>query len=293
MRNKYPVYVLSKGRAEQCLTARFLSVDGQPFFLVVEKHEAVAYAKAHPAAEILILPDSVAGRGAVPIRNWIWQHSIDGGHARHWQLDDNIRHVMRRWNGRRIACSSPSAFAAVEDFTDRYENVAISGMNYSMFVPEGAKIKPYVVNVHVYSCMLFKNTIPYRWRGNWNADTDLCLQVLSGGLCTVLVNVFTVQKVATMLMGGGNTARYAGDGRLKMARALERAWPGVVETKRRFKRPQHVIAGAWRAFDTPLKLKAGVDLSGAEENEYGLQLVQKKAVKSETLKEFLRKAATD
>ena len=90
-----------------------------------------------------------------------------------------------------------------------------------------------------------------------------------------------------MKMKGGNTAElYKGDGRLKMARALERVWPGVVETKRRFKRPQHVIKDAWGKFDTQLKLKPGVDLSKIQPNDYGMKLVK---VKSEIKSSLIRK----
>jgi hypothetical protein len=102
--------------------------------------------------------------------------------------------------------------------------------------------------------------MPYRWRLLYNDDTDLCLQVLSGGLCTVLFNAFLVQKLGTMVVPGGNTEDlYQNDGRLRMARALERVWPGVVTTDRRFQRPQHVVKDAWRKFDTPLVRRTDLD----------------------------------
>jgi len=55
--------------------------------------------------------------------------------------------------------------------------------------------KPFYHNVHVYSFMCIKNNIKQRWRGRYNEDTDLCLQVLAGGLCTILLNVFVVIKL--------------------------------------------------------------------------------------------------
>ena len=82
-------------------------------------------------------------------------------------------------------------------------------------------------------------------------------------------------KMRTMTMRGGNSDQlYKGDGRLTMARSLERVWPYVVSTDRRFQRPQHVVRHAWRRFDTPLKLKPGVDPSSMEANEYGLRLAK-------------------
>jgi hypothetical protein len=75
-----------------------------------------------------------------------------------------------------------------------------------------------------------------------------------------------------------------------MARALERMWPGVVETRRRFQRPQHVVKDAWKRFDTPLKLKPGIDLAAMTPNEYGMELVQVKPIKSETLRKLIEES---
>jgi hypothetical protein len=180
----------------------------------------------------------------------------------------------------------------VEDFVDRYTNVAIGGMNYRMFAVNSETTSPFDVNVHVYSASLVLNSIPYRWRGRYNEDTDICLQALSGGWCTVLVNAFLVTKMPTMVMKGGNTdALYAGDGRLKMARSLERLWPGVVKVNRRFGRPQHVVFDGWKRFDTPLRPKPGHNISRTA-NEYGLELKEKKPIQSKWLREFFRKAKT-
>ena len=285
---RHPVYVISKGRADCCLTADFLTSDQTPFRLVVEPQEAPEYASRYGSARVLVLPFANLGLGSIPARNWVMEHSISEGHARHWILDDNIRQLLYRHRGVRIACDSNIALAAVEDFTARYENIAVAGLQYEMFVPNGTVISPYLVNHHVYSCLLIDNTIPYRWRGRYNEDTDLCLQVIAGGLCTVLVNVFLASKVGTMTMKGGNSAElYRGDGRLKMARSLERMWPGVVETRRRFNRPQHYVD--WKKLRGTLKLKPGVDLSKLPATDsYGLELVALKEVRAESLKKLLR-----
>lgn len=235
---------------------------------------------------LLVLPDN--HHILKDSRNWIKDHATAEGHARHWQLDDNIIEFRRLWRGRRIPCRGGVALRACEDFSDRFENVAISGLNYQMFVTAECKV-PFNRNVHVYSCTLVNNEIPHRWRLVYNDDTDICLQVLADGWCTVLLNAFMANKMRTMAIHGGNTdALYQGDGRLKMARALERVWPGVVSVDRRWGRPQHVIN--WRKFDTPLKLKPGIDLAKIEETDYGLKLVEAKPVKSETLRRTVQRA---
>jgi hypothetical protein len=287
---KYPIYVPSKGRYETGLTPKFLIRDKVPFNLVVEPQEAEEYRSRYPEANLLILPWSNLGTGGlIAVRNWCKEHSTKNGHKRHWQLDDNIRSVMRKWEGKRLPCESGPAFAAVEDFVDRYENVAIAGMNYSFFAV-GTK-KPYVLNAHVYSCTLVLNEIPNRWRLAYNDDTDMCLQVLADGWCTVQTNIFLIEKMQTMKVKGGNTPIYQADGRLRMARMLERQWPHVVETNRRFGRPQHIVKYAWRRFDTQLKLKAGIDLKKLPANEYGLKLTAVSKIKSEHIKALVKKHA--
>lgn len=267
------------------MTARFLRKDGVPFKLVIEPQEEQAYAKEF-SEHLIILPFSNLGMGGIPARNFVWDHAQKSGSGRHWILDDNIAGIWRRYAARRIRCESGPAFRACEEFTDRYENIAISGMNYYMFSIDGQKQPAFNLNVHVYSCLLIDNSIPFRWRGRYNEDTDLCLRVLSAGYCTVLFNAFLAWKMTTMTMKGGNSdSLYKGDGRLRMARSLERVWPYVVETRRRFRRPQHYVRDSWAKFDTPLKLKKGVDLSSLPDvDEFGLELNQvKDGIKSKAV----------
>ena len=266
---RYPVYVPSKGRAKTALTPRFLRDDGVPFKLVVEPQEYAVYAEHWGAERLLVLP--LNNQGLVYARNWMKRHSVEVEHAaRHWQIDDNCRRIVRVAKGLRVRCPSGVALSVVEDFTERYTNVGLSGLAYAMFVPPS--LGPFTLNCHVYSCQLVNNSLPYKWR-NLNDDVDMSLQILSGGLCTILVNVFAIEKLATMTLKGGQTsAVYDGkDGRLKLAKSLERVWPYVTYTKRRFSKAQVHVRNSWKFFDTKLKLKPGAKQG---EGEYGLKLKQ-------------------
>lgn len=286
---RYPVYVPSKGRYAHAFTLEMLARDEVPHFVVVEPQEAEAYGKAFPAATVLPLPwDKHIGSGQlIAVRNFILDHAIAAGHARHWQLDDNIERMCRWRGGKRLTCRAGVALKVCEDFTDRYENIAIAGLNYDCFAR--GPMAPFILNCHVYSCTLFLNSLPIRWRLHYNEDTDICLQALAQGWCTVLLNAFLADKRQTMKLKGGNTdVMYAGDGRLRMARQLERAWPGVVTVGRRFKRPQHVVKNAWQKFDTPLIRRKDIDFDKLAPNEYGMKLVKvKPVVESKRLRELL------
>jgi hypothetical protein len=289
---RYPVYIPSKSRYDTALTMDFLEADGVPFTIVVEPPDEPLYRArfdTYQHVSILVTPFQNLGQGAVPVRNFIRDHATAAGHAFHWQLDDNMRQVRRRaLGGRRIRCDSTIALRVAEDFTDRYENIALTGIDYCMFLPAGQILRPFNTNVRIYSCWLFRNDLPYRWRGRYNDDTDMTLQVLSGGWCTVLIHAFCVEKLQTMQLSGGMTNTYTGDGRLKMARSLERVWPGVVETRRRFQRPQHAVKDCWKRFDTPLKLKPGIDLSALPRiDEYGMKLTEHEPIKAASLQAAL------
>lgn len=282
---RYPIYVPSYNRWETCQTARFLIRDRCPFTLVVRAEQEEQYRSSFPDTPILTLPADIGehGPGVVPTRRWIREHSIAAGHDRHWQLDDNMHRMYRMFRGDRMPCNSRIGFAVCEDFTDRYTNVGISGCNYHMFTPKGTPT-PYWLNCHVYSITLINNRMtnldgePITWRGSYNEDTDLCLQALSAGWCTIQLNAFAVDKIATMIVRGGNTDEmYQGDGRTHMARELERRWPYVVTTNRRFGRAQHHIRGSWRGFDQQLQRRPDIDFDNLPPvDEYGMTLAPSK-----------------
>jgi len=285
LRPKYPIYIPSKNRHDVCYTAQFFLRDGVDFRLVVEPSQSDKYINAFGKEQILVLPED--GLKLLGSRLWIRQHSLDNGFDRHWQFDDNIENIGRLNYGKRIPCNANIAICAVEDFTDRYKNVGLSGFNYRFFVPAETK-KPFILNCRVYSASLINNRMPYKWRLYYNDDTDLCLQVVTNNLCTILFNAFYVRKCETMTVKGGNTQDlYQKDGRLIMARTLEEVWPEYVKTKWRFGRPQHVIKDSWRCFKTPLRLKPTVSLDVLPKvNNYGMALTAVREVKSDRLKQW-------
>jgi len=272
LRPKYPIYVISKGRWESRLTVKALERMRAAYKIVIEPQEYSQYAEVIDPQKILVLPFSNLGKGSIPARNWVWEHSIQQGVARHWILDDNIRKFFRLHHNRIDEVQHPVFFRVMEDFTDRYENLAISGPHYEMFVLRRKKYPPFVQNHRVYSCLLIRNDLPFRWRGRYNEDTDLCLRALKAGWCTVTFNAFLAQKVATMRMQGGNTDElYQGDGRLRMAQSLKMMHPDVVRVVWKWNRWHHHVD--YSRFKQRLRLKPGVVIP-EDPNEYGMRLIE-------------------
>ncbi len=249
---RYPIYIPSKGRPNSP-TARCFMKYGVDFRIGVEPQDEEAYRKNF-GDKVLVLPFSNLGKGSIPSRNFGREWSESLGAKRHWDIDDNICNFYRWFNSHRDRVSPAIALSACEDFTDAYSNIAISGLEYAMFATPTSKFVPYALNTKVYSCTLVNNELPFKWRGRYNEDTDLCLQALTAGYCTVLIKQFLSDKMATMTMKGGNSDElYKNDGRLKMAQELQRNWQQFVTIKHRFKRPQHVVN--WKIFKTQLILK--------------------------------------
>jgi hypothetical protein len=275
----YPVYVISKGRAGPRPTGRWLEKAGVPYRIVVEPPEYEAYAAVIDPARILTLPFAGLGRGSIPARNWVWQHAAAAGCRRHWLLDDNIYGLCYFTRNRRHWLRTGTGFAVMEAFADRYENLALCGPQYDFFMERRrAHGRPLTFNTRVYSFLLIATALPFRWRGRYNEDTDLSLRCLKAGYCTALFNAFLQKKRATMLMAGGNTDELyrqdAGfDGRLEMARSLQRQHPDVVKVTRKWGRWQHQVD--YRPFQgNRLIRKPGVVIPPGVD-DYGMRLVRR------------------
>lgn len=184
MNPRYPIYVISKGRWEQRMTSKALETMGAPYKIVIEPQEYDNYAAVIDPKKILVLPFSNLGQGSISARNWVWEHSLTQGDERHWIIDDNIRYFVRLNRNLRVPVSSGTIFRCAEDFVDRYENVGIAGFQYWMFAPRKQKAPAFALNTRIYSCILLKNDLPFRWRGRYNEDTDLSLRILKGGWCS-------------------------------------------------------------------------------------------------------------
>lgn len=249
---KYPVYIISKGRWELRPTAKSFEKDNVFYRIVIEPQEYDHYAAVIPKDRILILPFSNLGQGSIPARNWVWEHSIASGAARHWILDDNIAGFDCNDNNKKRRVSPLIALSALEHIVDQFTDVPMAGLNYSMFVPAKANRPPIQINSRIYSCILLANNVPHRWRGRYNEDTDLSLRFLKDGFCTLLLNRFSCRKMATMNCKGGNTdvlyqKNENFDGRLEMAKSLQQQHPDVTKITRKFGRWQHSVDySRWR-----------------------------------------------
>jgi hypothetical protein len=269
---RYPIYIISKGRWENRLTSKTLEAAGINYRIVIEPQEYDQYAAVIDPKKILVLPFSNMSLGSIPVRNWVWEHSISEGHERHWVLDDNMLHLYRLHMNTKLKIKSAVPFRVCEDYADRFENVAMAGLQYAFFAPTFVNKEPAYYNTRIYSCILIKNDIPFRWRvlewkgkpAPYNEDTDLSLQVLKAGYCTILLNSFLVGKQATLTSKGGNTDEVYKkssddwDNRYAFAASLNKAHPDVVEITEKWGRNHHHVDYTGFQKYNKLILKPGV-----------------------------------
>ena len=255
MNPRYPIYIVSKGRWKNALTPRALDEMGVAYTLVVESHELDKYRSKMPLTKYLVLPkryqdeyntlDDVGdekSKGPGPARNFCLDHAKDRGYKRHWVMDDNLDafHYMNKYE--KYEVRTGATLAAMEDFVDRYNNVPVAGPNYYSFAKKTDALKPFVLNTRIYSCLLIDNWIQHRWRGRYNEDTILSIDVLKSGLCTIQFNAFLCGKVTTQRMKGGNTEEfYESEGTLPKSQMLADTHPDVAEVVWRFNRWHHHV----------------------------------------------------
>lgn len=287
---KYPIYVVSKGRHDVCYTSKFLSIMEVKHFVCVEPQELDLYIEHREDNYATIISmdmsykdsydlydDSIgSGNGTGPgaARNFCWEHSMKNGHKWHWVMDDNATEGFHwRYQNCKMKLRSGSFFRAIEDFVDRYKNIAISGLNYTGFCKMSDNIPPFVMNTRIYSFLLIRNDIPYRWRGRYNEDTDLSLRVLKDGWCTVQFNAMTAGKCTTQKVKGGNTAEfYEKEGTMNKSQMLVDMHPDVSKLVWKFNRWHHHVD--YSGFKQKLELKDGVDLSLLpKEDNYGMKMI--------------------
>jgi hypothetical protein len=242
---RYPIFIVSKGRAYSRHTAKCLDRLGVSYRLIIEPQDYDDYATFFDASQLIVAPFSNHGSGPGRARNLAWDIAIAEGYDAHFVMDDNIKDFYRLHENRRIRVGDGGCFRVMEDFFDRFENVQVAGPQYRFFCAPRSGYPPFVLNTRIYSCLLIRNSCQHRWRGRYNEDTDLSLRVLKDGDVTLQWNEFMQEKMPTQALSGGNTAefyhaeyltgedepelgRYHADGTWNKSLMLTRMHPDVV-----------------------------------------------------------------
>lgn len=297
---KYPVFIVSLGRAHSRYTAKALEEINVPYYIVVEPKEYDDYCAVIDRKKVLQLPynsdpNNLTGPGRA--RNWCWDYALNELKAkRFWVLDDNITAFYRLHRNRRLKVADGAIFRAAEDFVDRYENIPLAGFQYRFFVSPKSYYPAYVANTRIYSCSLIDTSCRHRFRERYNEDTILSLDILSDGDCTVQFNSFLQAKEGTQKLKGGNTEVFyhaegqhgleKGDynpvGTVAKSLNLLEIYPEYTKIVKRYGRVHHYVD--YKPFKSNQLVKRKGLRNKSKANEYGMNLVNMETGEIELLK---------
>jgi hypothetical protein len=288
---QHPIYIVTKGRWDTLITHRALCAMRTPHYLIVEQQELRRYSDRidHTYGKLLVLDPAFQtgydtcddlgdskSYGPGPARNFAWDHSRFAlGAAWHWVMDDNINGFFRLHANRKIRVADGGCLFAMEDFASRFGNVAMAGPNYHFFAKRKQLIPPFITNTRIYSCNLIRNDTQLRWRGRYNEDTILSIDMLKQGFCTVQFNAFLQNKAATQTVQGGNTAEfYKREGTKPKSEMLARVHPDYARESFKFSRDHHEVD--YSRFTQALQPVASHELRSAmaQVEDYGFTLRQ-------------------
>lgn len=222
---KFPVYIVSKWRAEYMITSKVLTEMWVDHFIIVEKQDLLPYQKAiekwNLKATLIELDITYKEKYETcddlgltkstwpwPARNFTWDDSIKKGFDYHWVMDDNIKDFRVIHKTERIKTNNPDFWAYMEDYICSYENIVMWWPNYTFFAVPHKTLNPFVANTRIYSCNFIRNNIKFRWRGRYNEDTILSLDILNSWLCTIQFNMFLQWKMGTQILKWWNTDEF-------------------------------------------------------------------------------------
>lgn len=256
MTTQFPVYIPTRGRPTNQLTAARLLAIGVSPTLVVEAAEHSAYEEANPDCTVIAWPQSYFDNyektpeldphpttGAA--HNYAWDHARDAGYTHHWIMDDNIsRFWYRNPQGRYTSNPPAGVFRQHEELAQRYENLA----GLALGLGNTFSAAPFTLNTRLYCATLYRNDLHewgIRWRRGLNDDTIVTFDILKTGYwCTAESHMLGIQKVGTSRkarLAGGMTDFYADGGFLRKSAELVRCHPDCSKTVTRFGRIHHQL----------------------------------------------------
>jgi hypothetical protein len=259
MKSWHPIYILSKGRAQNVITAKLLQSENIDFLIAVEPQEFDLYNKQFPNKCINIQKNN---EGIAYVRNFIKQHSISNGDSFHWQMDDDIKSFRIRANNKNIKVESNKVIRYIENECSKYLNVGIAAPIYTTFA--FSQKNDFSYNRQGCSCVLVNNKVKATWRKGIVEDTDYSMQLLMSGAKTfnkferwtsIIFNRMLIETVPSFVQKGGCTdIEFSGGGRVKNTKGLLQAWPNVFKSKIKNGVIHVLPSNIWRKFpQRPIK----------------------------------------
>lgn len=261
----YPVVIFSSGRADVATTPKLLDRYHMNYQLAIPAHQAEEYAAAFPSAELLLVQDdaNIAYARSEVCRTF---HEDGTGHV--WMLDDDITSFSSKQpNGTWQDDSPRAAMSAAEEMIERYDNIAVIGMDDTTYMLDEAS-EAYTVNT---------------WRMNGaylvdiQEDSDFGImpvlemkaymlrQLSFNKKCTVRLNRYSLARKEGL--HGGCTKAYIEGGAASGANILSALYPVHVGALRvTGSTGSSIVLSELEPYENALRSRAAVQLTQGENN---------------------------
>lgn len=197
--NSYPIYIPSKGRANNQKTVKLLQSHGiKNYYVIVEQIDYKEYIQYIPRDHLIVLPGSNYG-SVMMARNTAIHHSTKLGYTKHWQMDDDINKVYAHKLGKVIHTNLIDILQNIE--AKELDKVMMVGLNTSASFLSTPRPK-FNLNCSLTSIYLITNST-FRFRIGMVGDLDYVLQLLSAGYSTLKWNNFAFTFVTPLKQVGG------------------------------------------------------------------------------------------
>tara|TARA_R100001443_G_scaffold17872_1_gene28497 strand:+ start:12109 stop:12900 length:792 start_codon:yes stop_codon:yes gene_type:complete len=249
-KNKHTIYIPSKGRADNCITANELIKDNLNFKIVIEPNDLYNYSKIFNLSNLIVLDKN--NMGIAYSRQFIKEYSIYNKEKYHWQMDDDLI-FYKRINNKNKKYSVKENIIEIEKYIKKYKNIGIAGMRNMVFA---FSIKNKIsINSQCVSSFLINNKTKAKFRPDIIEDTDYNMQVLTEKYCTLIFNRLLFSNPPVSKNFGGNTENHYNKIEF-LQKNLMKMWPKCFDIKYNKKDNLTKIKPSkiWRTFSQkPLK----------------------------------------
>ena len=216
--NKYPICIISKGRADICTTHKLFELYNIDSFYMVEPQDYQNYVDVFGEKKVVNIKEN--DKGIYYVRNFCIEWSKENGYKKHWQVDDDLRGLFFRSMNKirglrdREKINNPlKMLLDIENISDKCVNFGAACITHDGFA--FAKKLDIDLNKMIYCFQLLNNNVTARYQPKTSEDVDFSVRLLMENLVTMVFNKysFTTPSSGTIKGGCNASVDYKNNGR--------------------------------------------------------------------------------
>ena len=221
-KNKYHIYIPSKGRSDSCRTAHLCLDAGLNFSIVVEPQDYLKYSKVFGKKNLIKLPKN--DQGMWYVRNFILKLSRSRNEKAHWQIDDDIKYFAIRKDGKNTRSNTGTVLSEVEKILDAHTNIKAIGTRLAAFAFSYESFLS--VNTQIWASWLVDNDVDAKFKKGTVEDLDFFIQIMHKGGVVVAANRYIHDTFPHNAKPGGLTVENPDkDPRIQRQLTVRKDWP--------------------------------------------------------------------